>query len=327
VKDETNMDRIFYLIDQKQFLRKAVGLWGSTLERSIKMFTKDDQVCLVGILLLESFCNTLDMIQDNRKPRAVLDDNTNMSKRVCFEEASKLFRDENITILHPENWSMATYKHGEGMDIEPNNPERINLPWEGVDMQAIYSAIMKKYKTTMKNWTKGTGGGSGAPDYCNWETRDPTEYYKGYADKFGGGMEMTWIYVKDLKHGLPLYLAFKGLPDSAKMEDGIPKSTTPASSSKVLSSKKCNQDIDAMNARETRLFATLDKMSDILNSILVSKNEMVPSNKSSSPDGAIAQNRSIKREKGTILLEVVTFENQIARKKRKRLQLKEKIAK
>jgi hypothetical protein len=320
VKDETNMEKIFFLVEQKQFLRKAVGLWGSTLEKSMKTFSKDDQVRLVGVLLLESFRDRLDVIQDNRKCRAVLDDNANMNKKICFEEASKLFRDENITILHPENWSEAICKHGEGIEIEPNNPERINLPWEGEDMQAIYCAIMKKYKATMKNWTKGTGGGSGAPeDYCNWETRDPTEYYKGYADKFGGGMEMTWIYMKDLKHGLPLYASFKGLPDFAKMEDGISKVTTPASSSKLISTNKYSREIDSISVKETMLYSTLDKMSDMLNASLlatnISQSKIASSSSSSSPNRENAQYRKKKRSVGTILQEVNAVENKITEKK------------
>lgn len=331
VKDETDMDKIFYLVDQKQFLRKAVGLWGSSLEKSMKMFSKDDQVRLVGILLLDSFRDRLDVIQDNRKPRCVLDDNANMNKKVCFEEASKLFRDENITVLHPENWLEAVYKHGEGMEIEPNNPDRINLPWVGEDMQAIYIAVMKKYKATMKNWTKGTGGGSGAPeDYCNWETRDATEYYKGYADKFGGGMELTWIYMKDLKHGLPLYSSFKGLPDSAKMEDGVATTATnPASSSKATSTKY-SQEIDAINKKETMLFSALDKMSNMLNTSLLTPNtsqsKAASKNSSSSSDTTTsAPRRTKKRAVITILREVNEIESKIAEKKKKRSELKGRV--
>jgi hypothetical protein len=35
----------------------------------------------------------------------------------------------------------------------------------------MYEVIMKKYKDTIKSWTKVTGGRPGAPaDYSNWNT-------------------------------------------------------------------------------------------------------------------------------------------------------------
>jgi hypothetical protein len=73
----------------------------------------------------------------------------------------------------------------------------------------------------MKNWTKGTGGGPGFPDdYSNWKARDASEYFNGYAETKGGGLELTWIYMHDIALGLPLYSTFAGLPKSACFEDG-----------------------------------------------------------------------------------------------------------
>lgn len=283
----------------------------------MKSFCRDDQVCLAGILLMESFRDRLDVIQDNRKSRDVLDDRASMNKKVCFEEAARAFRNDAITIVHPDNWNEAVTKHGDGADIEPNNPDRINLPWSGEDMQAIYSGFMKKYKVTMKNWTKGTGGGSGAPeDYCNWETRDATEYYKGYAERFGAGMEMTWIYMSDLKHGLPLYASFKGLHDSAKMEDGVPSSNVKPVSNWFLA------ELDKLKKKDTMLMSALDKITDVLSSSLPPHNERTDNE--NNVDISDVKKRKY-RPVIQILHEVNEIEQTIVEKKLKRTELKKKL--
>jgi hypothetical protein len=56
VKDDKNMDNIYYLCEQKDFLILAVGLWGTTRENAKKEFTNHDFIhLLVGVLLQESF--------------------------------------------------------------------------------------------------------------------------------------------------------------------------------------------------------------------------------------------------------------------------------
>lgn len=315
VKNETNMDKAFFLVNQKVFLRKAVGVWGTTCEKAMKMCTKDDQVRLAGILLMQSFRDRLDVIQDNRKSREVLDNRADMNKKACFEAAADAFRDESLTILHPDNWNEAVTKHGDGLDIEPNNPERIHLPWTGEDMQVIHSAFMKKYKATMKNWTKGTGGGPGAPeDYCNWETRDAAEYYKGYAERVGAGMEMTWIYMSDVKCGLPLYSSFKGLPEAAKMEDGVPGSNAKLATSRFIA------ELESIKKQDTMVTSALDKISDLLSRSLA-PTETAPREDNESSIPRKRKSRPVIQ----ILREVNEIESAIKEKKMKRTELKEKL--
>jgi len=98
------------------------GNFYSTVEKKKQEFVIDDFVHLVGIFLHELFCDRLDVIQDNCKERAVLDDKSNMSKKACFEEAAKCFRDKSITVRHPNNWDVCCMKHGDP-GIEPNNLE------------------------------------------------------------------------------------------------------------------------------------------------------------------------------------------------------------
>jgi hypothetical protein len=151
-----------------------------------------------------------------------------MSKKACFEAAAKEFRDVS-KILHPTYWEEACLKHGD-LGFEPNNLERINLPWTaGDEMGLMFNLIMKKYKLSMRNRTKGTGGGPGVPeDYCHWEFRDATEYFLGYTTKFGCGLELRWIYMSDLALGLLLYSRFDGIPKEACLEDRIQPTSSPS---------------------------------------------------------------------------------------------------
>lgn len=220
VTGDDDMDKTYYVCEQKDLLIKAVGLWGSTYEKEMKDFRNDDYIRLVGILLRESFRDRLDVIQDNRKSREILDDRAGMSKKACFEAAAECFKDTTVVISHPTRWNDVCEKHGDP-EFNPNNEVRIRYPWNGDDMAAMYKVIMKKYKETMKNWTKGTGGGPGFPeDYNNWKARDASEYFNGYAEKKGGGLELTWIYMHDIALGLPLYSTFAGMPKAACFEDG-----------------------------------------------------------------------------------------------------------
>ena len=82
--------------------------------------------------------------------------------------------------------------------------------------------VTKEYKTSLDDWTKGTGGGPGAPEnYENWKEWDGS-FFSGYAKKMGSGGYLTWIYMRDKDLSFPLCSKFKGLPDDACLEQGTP---------------------------------------------------------------------------------------------------------
>jgi hypothetical protein len=161
----------------------------------MKTFTNDDYVRLIGVMLQESFHDKSDILNDKRKSRTVLDNTANMSKKACFNAAARDFCNHSITILHPLHWERVIEMHGDPC-IEPSNLARMSLPSTGDNMLSMYDSVMVKYKATMKNWTKGAGSGSGAPEnYANWQIRDEAEYFEGYAKVYGGSHELTWIYM------------------------------------------------------------------------------------------------------------------------------------
>ena len=66
---------------------------------------------------------------------------------------------------------------GEGtysrLAFDPNNEEKINLPWTKVDVNAMGAAVIVAYRKMTTLYTKGTGGGDGHPAaYSVWEQRD-----------------------------------------------------------------------------------------------------------------------------------------------------------
>jgi len=223
VKEETDGTKEFYLLEQRALLLLACALWGNTAEKLKKTFTKDDQIRLVGILLHPIILGTakLDVIHRNRIDRETIDDPV-MTKQNVFREIADLFRNKSQTLAieHPPGWNEAVEKNSDGWGLNPNNQSRINLDWTGDEMIALYSVVKTSYKAAMKNWTKGTGGGDGAPEnYGAWNERC-NSFFHGYATAVAAGMELTWIYMYDKQKEYPLFSAFEGLPKHAMAEDG-----------------------------------------------------------------------------------------------------------
>lgn len=258
VKDEMNVEKKVYLMNQNEIIILACGAWGSTVEKAKKELTKDDQIRFVGIILGSEFLDIgkLDVIQRNKVSRDVIDDPA-MTKIACFEDAAVMFSNHHVVIPNPPNWDVATSKHG-GNDLDANNQLRMDLSWTGSDMEAIYCIVKTKYTLAMRRWTEGTGGGSGAPeDYGDWVSRDATEYFNGYATPVGGGMELTWMYMHDKDKGFPLFKSFEGLPESASVEDGELLANHPE---KSTVSTKLTRD-------ESLLAVSIDNISKITSSL------------------------------------------------------------
>jgi len=223
VKDEIDETKCFYLLEQRSLLLLACANWGNTMEKLKKTFTKDDQIRLVGILLHPIILGTakLDVIHRNRIDRETIDD-PSMTKKKVFHEIAELFgnKSQTLQIEHPPDWDEAVEKNADGSALNPNNQSRMNLDWTGDEMSALYSFVKTSYKAAMKNWTKGTGGGDGAPEnYGAWNTRC-NSFFHGYATAVSAGMELTWIYMYDKLKEFPLFSAFEGLPKHASAEDG-----------------------------------------------------------------------------------------------------------
>ena len=70
-----------------------------------------------------------------------------------------------------------TYEeHG---NFNPNNNDRISLPWTVKDVTAILTKLEKEYSASMDKYTQGTGGGPSADEnYVAWQQRDECNVIK-----------------------------------------------------------------------------------------------------------------------------------------------------
>lgn len=121
--------------------------------------------------------------------RSELDD-PQMTPRGLYEQITAQVNDINKKICHPEGWAdvveakrkkygVNSYQIELWTGLDPN--EILNSPdiIDYDDVQTKFLKTLKDYKTSMRLWTSGTGGGSGAPaDYCCWQNRSPEFFEK-----------------------------------------------------------------------------------------------------------------------------------------------------
>jgi hypothetical protein len=61
--------------------------------------------------------------------------------------------------------------------FDPNDRSRITLPWTNKSVDIVFKMFMKEFNAAALQWTKGTGGGNGAPlNYVIWQTRHPLAF-------------------------------------------------------------------------------------------------------------------------------------------------------
>ena len=119
--------------------------------------------------------------------------------------------------------------------MNPNDPDRIAIKRDGTFVKNIVDTTMKHYRIAMKNWSAGTGGGSGAPEnYEDWNSRSD-ELFQNYDQH--RGHYLAWIYMKDKKVGYLFDAKNDPVPPHVHLEDGddISRSLTPTST--MLTSK------------------------------------------------------------------------------------------
>jgi hypothetical protein len=105
-----------------------------------------------------------------------------------FMQLHQKFKDPEVEASIPEEWEAEDTRieidwlrgagtfdeHGQ---FDPNNPNRIALPWTVTNVEAIFKLVRLEYSKAMELYTMGTGGdpGSGALENFNvWQERDPT---------------------------------------------------------------------------------------------------------------------------------------------------------
>ena len=86
-------------------------------------------------------------------------------KPVMYDSIAQQLNDWDVIISNPKLWTYANQDMIENYDaVNPNDPNRIAIRWNGSEIKHLLEVIIKEYKASLKNWTKGTGGGPGAPE-------------------------------------------------------------------------------------------------------------------------------------------------------------------
>ena len=213
VKEENDDNAEYYICRQADIFAYAIKAWGVTDEAQ-KATVASDYCRAIGCFLLDEINEELDVLQGGMRSMDIADDPKKRHDAI-FSSVAHLFNNERYVIKHPTGWDRCTHLSG-WEKIDPNDPSRISIKRSGIDMKHIYEKISSEYKRAMKNYTKGTGGGSGAPeDFEVWETRDATIHFNNYAKHT---TYLTWIHLADKDSSYVLYSKYEGLPIHCKMD-------------------------------------------------------------------------------------------------------------
>jgi len=198
-----------------------------------KKTTVDDKVRVMGLIFKSELLRDMlpDMLDKTRGgPRAAVDA-ASSRKRAGFNGLFNDFVDSEKIVTLPAVWlrgstkmkvnnSKGSLAYEEYGVFNPNNKNRIALPWTEKEVAQIFNSVMTEYKPAMHNWMKGTGGGSGAPeDFSIWENRDPVLFvnYSNQATR----IYLSVIYMWDKEFGFPLVTKKASVPTNAAVDDNV----------------------------------------------------------------------------------------------------------
>ena len=178
--------------------------------------TVNDKLRLAGILALHN--NRDDTIKLGRGKGTVRADvDCAMGwKDSIFHRFAMQMSDIGLVLGIPDR---AKYLHSFGR-MDPNDWARVDIRRDYKWVSILYRSLMTDYSKSLKNWQKGTGGGSGYPEnYSDWNERD-AELFTNYASA-GKGDYLAWIYMLDQKEGFIFNIANAPAPDDSILADGV----------------------------------------------------------------------------------------------------------
>ena len=239
VKNKSDDQKEYYICRQEDILAYAIKAWGITDEAQ-KATIPSDYCRAIGCFLIDEIKEELDVLQGGRRSMDSADD-PKKSKDGIFSTVAHYFNNGRYVIKNPTGWERCTHLNG-WENIDPNDPLRISIDRSGNEMKLIYEKISSEYKRAMKKYTKGTGGGSGAPENFEvWEKRDATKYFNDYSTHT---TYLTWVHLADKDSNYVLYSKYEGLPMNCKMDGD----ESHVSSMSERHSPKRRKDSDLMNS-------------------------------------------------------------------------------
>ena len=266
-----------FVLSQKMLLNSLYSKYGPV--PASKKPTNDDKVRVMGLLFNNPNLREYlpDMLGKTRGGSRANLDAAPARKRAGFRGLFIDFIDPEIVVTIPEQWFQDSTKEkvdsskGAGTfdefgHINPNNIDRIRLPWTEKEVSSIFNSVMLEYNPAMHNWMKGTGGGSGAPeDFSIWQNRDPIHFID-YSNQ-PARIYLSLVYMWDKKYNFILVTQKDTMPEYAAIDDVMFGSTSFGDDSEL------NEDNgDGRSAKSVRRSTSMRK-EDNLVSVLKSMKE------------------------------------------------------
>lgn len=220
-----------FFLSQREVLEFCHQRYGVSM-RVMKTPTLDDKVRVAGIMFnseeMRSFLP--DMLGKSKNGDRQALDGANARSASGFFLLHQKFIDIEEEVTLPEEWeSDDTRKlidslRGPGTfdeyaQFDPNNVERISLPWTQEEVTAVFKKIQVEYQAAMDKFTMGTGGGTGAPaGFSVWEERHPG-YVVNY-DPQPCNIYLSLVYMWDKEFNFCFVDTKDKLPADCAIGDG-----------------------------------------------------------------------------------------------------------
>ena len=246
-----------FMFAQQSLLAILVNRYAT---KDVLKVTVDDKVRLAGIMLNNDYIRdkldhlTGKSLGSNHRPTM---DSSKSEKSAAMKVLLNHFVDEDVVVTLPPKWldpktaeSIDTLLGGQGVfaahgNFNPNNRTRMKLPWTEKEIAAILAALLKEYFAMMEKYTKGTGGGSGAPElFAAWmgdndESQDTEAVWKNRDERQAvtyttqrSNIYLSVVLMWDKAHGYKLsYAGAKGnMPKECSIDDSEDIASDAASS-------------------------------------------------------------------------------------------------
>eukprot|EP00956_Cyclotella_meneghiniana_P033333 scaffold95093_cov119-Cyclotella_meneghiniana.AAC.1 len=151
--------------------------------------------------------------------------------------------------------------------FDPNNLDRMKLPWDTKTLQAVLNAARSDYEAVMKTYVLGTGGGPGAPEnFADWQNRHES-YLVKYTSQQAANLYCAIIFMWDKPHGFPLKPPQGPMPPGAGIDTEGAAVEGGGSGVATVSSKKNKGGADFVNAIQEMATARKQSTEDLIKAL------------------------------------------------------------
>ena len=140
----------------------------------MKKTEDNDKLRLFGLLFHENNSNKLHRLSVGITSRNQLDD-PSLQLKGLFQLIALDFNNGNLKISLPPKAS--DLDEWEIDELDANDSSRIRIEHCGKWCEKIFKTVLTEYKIILRDWFKGTGGGSGVTSmFENWSSEKQNKY-------------------------------------------------------------------------------------------------------------------------------------------------------